>query len=392
MRVFNTILYRKTILVLLGFFVLSSFSSDIALIFLNMPMSLPELFAIPFFFLLPKDIKKLRFNKKTLFSLLVLWILLLLMALLYGEFRLYSILGTARAYLWLFVFYSIYSTSGNKIYLEDLMYISLGSIIGWLMSSVLALRFALTMSDENEAVYGVLLSVPLFFSIVYVKKNHFLFLIGIILVLLICTTSGTRRLIFISVITLFLIGLSAILTNKRNLIRVCFFSLIITGAFVIIIPLMRDYVREASPMIYYRVFDRTEASISGNVDDSDQGRFQDIVSLFADSYKYILPPRGFVSHQAGVDKHAGDFNDLPLFELFWTYSLFGTFIILFYFGRLYLMKLRKVFHNRDDISFVIFIYGSIMILLLFIEGTFLAYPYATPITGACLGLLKKKID
>lgn len=57
MRVFNTILYRKTILVLLGFFVLSSFSSDIALIFLNMPMSLPELFAIPFFFLLPKDIK-----------------------------------------------------------------------------------------------------------------------------------------------------------------------------------------------------------------------------------------------------------------------------------------------------------------------------------------------
>jgi len=386
----DKIINRSFLFCLMGIIVFSPFSSDLALDYLHLPMSAPELFALPFCFFLKRDIKKVRINKQLFLRLLGLMFILIIFALLVGEYSFFSILGSARAYFWIFFFYCVFKSSQNPFCLDDLMYISLGCLIGWLLSSLIGIRnILLTLLDEG-VTYGALLAVPLLLSISYYKKKYLLFSFGLVVIVLICVTSGIRRLIFISLISLALVALLSVINRPKYIFRItiglCLFGVLLIAT----LPLIKDYMKETSHSLYHRVFERSETYLEGDVDDSDSERLYDITVLLEDSWKYIIPPRGFVSRQTATDTGAGDFNDLPLKELFWTFSLPGALLILFHYMRKTMYYYSHYRKKEDEMSYVIICYMTIMFCLLFLEGTFLAFPYATPITGACLGLVDKK--
>lgn len=374
----------------MGIVVFSPFSSDLALGYLHLPMSVPELLALPFCILLRKEIKKVRINKQLFLLFLGLMVLLILFALLVGQYSLFAILGSARAYFGIFFFYCVFKAPNNPFSLDDLMYISLGCLFGWLLSSLIGIRNNLLALLDESVTYGTLLAVPLLLSISYYKKKLFLFSFGLIVIVLICITSGIRRLIFISLISLAVVTILSLINRPKRIFQVTLGIFLLGFVLATALPLIKDYVKDTSHSLYHRVFERSETYLEGGVDDSDLGRLYDITELIEESWKYIVPPRGFVSRQTATDAGAGDFNDLPLKELFWTFSLPGAILIIFHYMRRTFYYYSHFRRKEDEKSFVIVCYMIVIFCLLFLEGTFLAYPYATPITGVCLGLADNK--
>lgn len=390
MLIFKKIFHRNLLWVLMGIIVFSPFSSNITLDILHLPMSFPELLSFPFCIFLWSNIKRVKINKHSFALLMGLMLLLIVFAVLIGTYSLFAILGAARAYFWIFLFYCVFKSNSNPFSLNDLAFISLGSIAGWFISSLFSLRTLLQSLVEYEAVYGAMLSMPIFLSFCYIKKKYNLLVIGLILIVLVIVTSGIRRLIAVVLLSLLVMSLLSIIAKPKRIIKISsMLGVLIIGLFLSL-PLLKETMKETSHSLYHRVFERSETYLQGDVDDSDTGRLQDIFDLFETSYLYIVPPRGFVSRQTATDKGAGDFNDLPLKELFWTFSLPGALFIIFYYYRRTMIHYRRFIKTQNEESFVIITYMVVMFALLFMEGTFLAYPYATPITGACLGLADKK--
>ena len=381
---------RNIILVAMGLVVFSPYSSKLALDRLHLSMSMPELLALPFCVYFIRDIRRIKFNKKAFRWQFVMMILLVLFGMMYGKFPLVSILGSARAYFWLFVFYCIFSSNTNPFSFNDLMYISLGCILGWTITSLYGIQSIILQLISGKVTYGVLLAIPIFLSTSYIKKKYLLMAIGIIAIMIICVTSGTRRVIVVTLLSVFFVAFFYLRNKPLKFAKVGLSVAAISVALMFFIPYAKKYSQEVSYRWYYRVFVRSETYLEGNIDNSDAGRANDISTLLEESWTYILPPRGFVSRQTGSDKGAGDFNDLPLKELFWTFTLPGTIAIIGHFFSRYMSIYRRYRKYNDEESYVIVNYMTIMFALLFIEGTFLAYPYATPITGVCLGLVDRK--
>ena len=85
------------------------------------------------------------------------------------------------------------------------------------------------------------------------------------------------------------------------------------------------------------------------------------------------------------DNGAGFLNDFPLYQLNWIFSWPIVFLILFYISRVLFNNLRKYNRKNDEVAFVSVNCIMVMFMLLFLEGTYIEYPYATPITGVLLG-------
>jgi hypothetical protein len=155
--------------------------------------------------------------------------------------------------------------------------------------------------------------------------------------------------------------------------------------FLFFLPQIEKYVKTNAPQLYLRIFLKTEMFLSGtNSKSGDSVRLNNMHEMSTNFQNYIIP-KGFVSRQTVKDK-TGRFIDFPLSELFYMFGLFAILLLLGIgictFGCFY------HYFNKGSDSVIFVVISLIMLMLLFLEGTFLSSSYVAPFTGYCLGRIK----
>lgn len=378
--------YNNLYFFLMGLLVFSPLSSTIAIKYWEFPLSLPELFFIPFLFFNKQKIRSVKAKTSDVALVSIVVSLLVLVGLLYGEFPLFSMLSSARSWLYLFLCIRFFSRA-NLITNEDLLWLAFGSMVAWLADSLLNFQKLLFTAASHEfvATYGLMLSVPIFFSVALYRRNYKLLLLGLSVIVMTMLFAGIRRLMAVFVISLFAVFVLSLQRVKKN-----FSSYFILGSFLIVLffagmPVLRDYLYEKSPGMYYRIFTRNDEFLeSRSLNSSDQVRSQHFTDLVNNFFDYTIP-RGMVSVRTSEDSSTGIFNDFPLLQFFWIFGWPITICLLIYTTNLFLKNLSKYRINKDETSMLTVNCFIVMFTLLFLEGTFIEYPYATPITGLLFG-------
>lgn len=377
----NTII----VLLLLGCLVFSPLGSTIALDFFHFPVSVPELFLLLFIPFL-----KERFHFKSLkgihvFFILTIWLILIWEAFLIGTYSYYAILSTARSYMYVCIFYFLFNQE-NNVQLDDILCVSLGCLLGWCIESVIQLYYAI-VSGNAPASYGTMLCIPLLFGITIFEKRYRLLVFVLLLCVVLSLIAGIRRQIAVSVVSLFLIYSFIGLQNYHRFFKLASCSLLFLGVLFVFMPSIEKQTEEISPLLHHRIFVKTQALLNGDAEKSGDDIRKKSIQMLFDNLNDYLYPRGFVSKQTNTDINTGIYNDLPLLELCYSFGVIITFVILLYFlyASFRCIKFYFLFHEKESILFVISFF--IMVMLLFLEGGFISYPYAVPITGLCLGRL-----
>jgi len=377
----------RFLLILMGFIVFSPFSTFLIMRILGFSLSLPEILLIPFVFLFRKrfhfeNIKLLRYA-----IFFIFWLSLIFISIIADNYSLKEILGSSRSYFTLGIAYLLFSKD-NNFTLNGVMFVSLGSILGWIFTSFFATFDFLSGNSSVIAEIGNMLAIPLLISISVLTKRNKILLISIVLCIILSLIAGMRRQILVFVVSLVLsYGFSLFFSRKKDFLRKMFFLLIFIITFLLLLPLVTKFLQENNPLLYYRVIEKTQMTFSGSADDAGDGsRIENMQARFKNFEQYIIP-RGFVTRQTLDDKSGGGYIDFPLSELLYTFGIFGATLILIvliiFIHRCYV---RANITNNESVIFVII--GIIMFMLLFLEGTFLSSSYTTPFTGYCLGRLK----
>ena len=371
------------IVISMGFFVFSPISSMITLQYIKLPIAMPELLFVPFALLLRNKIKSISIKSRDIVVPIVLIVILLLVGIIYDIFTLVGMLSTSRSWLYLLICINVFRKR-NLITSEDLMWLALGSMGGWLYSSLYNYQYLLIDTERNfAATYGAMLSIPLFFSVAMNKKKPILLYIGLSLLVGIVVFAGIRRALAVAVVSL-IISFYFSAKSKKNFILYSILTITVVFALGTVMPLLRDYTYNTSSGMYNRIFGRTELYLEGDIDSSDQGRMNRIGDLFDNFIDYTIP-RGMVSLQTEKEKGTGIFNDYPLYQLCWMFGWPVTLFIICYFLHILWINRRRYNKNKDSTSMTSVNCLIVMFMLLFLEGTFLTYPYATPITGVLIG-------
>lgn len=379
---------ERTLFFLIGFLVLSSFSTSLLIDRLGFPIALPELLLMPFLFFL-KKFNFIKLSKSYLwYILLYLWFVLIAIALLVSNFSPFQILSFSRGFLYLFLIYTLFLKK-NDFSLNNVMFLSLGSLFGWSVSSFLNLRFLISsFSDKELLSYGALLAIPLFISISIIKKKYTLFFIGLILMISVSLTAGLRRQIFVVLVSLLLSFFLKIIKKPKTLPIFVTFSAIIGLFFYFNFGNIDSFLAKNAPIIHNRVVVKTLRSFEGGKTDGDITRQNNFSVLYEDFDDYLFP-RGFASKQTSEKSNiaVGRFNDYPLLLLSYIFGFPITLLLLLYFSKKALNNFRFYLKYNSDGAFVFFICYLIIILLCFLDGTFLTFIYAIPFTGYCLARL-----
>ena len=368
----------------MGMLVFSPFSSLLLINWLHFPFSMPELLFIPFFCFL--RYKKIIFSidKIDFVKLFTCWVLLLGISFLVSEYSYIQLLSSSRSYLYLILFYSIFKKT-DSFTIDELIYVILGSIVAWTFCSFYNLQISKVNDNFLGVSYGALLTIPLFISYFLCKRNVSIFFIGSLSLLLLSFTSGLRRQILVTVLSVFF---SLFFSMKKSLKHsVSFFIVLFFFSFVLIYywDTAEGYIKNEYPLLYYRVFSKTELFLSGEGSVGDQTRTANFDYLYHHIGDYCFP-KGFVSKQFGGDEKLGIFNDFPLLELFYLLSFPITIILIIYWIFVFYKCTKAALRGREG-AIMFSISFLILMCLLFLEGSFLTHPYATPITGYCLGRL-----
>ena len=387
-KIFNKDTFKNDILfVLMGFFVFSSLSTTIMQDYLNFPISLPELLLIPFFFLLRKKITTIEFKSRHLFITITILLLLLGIGLVYDEFSLYGMLSSTRSWFYLFVCMLAFSRP-NQISNNDLMWLSFGSILAWLVDSLMNYQktIAFAAVDEQFLTYGLMLAVPVFLSLTINKSYYILSLIGFLIISSIVVFAGIRRLLIVLLLSIITTIILSLIRKKKRVFSYTFFIILGSAIIISVLPIIKEYVYQTSSVMYYRVFQRTENFLESGDSGSrgDESRKRHLNAFFDNIEDYTLP-RGMVSPKTKQGMTTGTFNDYPIYQLSWIFGWPIAFLILSYFFRVLFLNLRKYNRKNDEAAFLSVNCIMVMFMLLFLEGTYIEYPYATPITGVLLG-------
>ncbi|UKK67566.1 hypothetical protein L6466_13400 [Prevotella communis] len=348
---------------------------------------MPELLLIPFLFFLRKKITTIQFKSRHIFFTVLIILVLFCIGSIYDEFPIYGMLSSSRSWFYLFVCMFAFSTP-NQITNNDLMWLSFGSITAWLVDSLMNYQKAIAAAATGEqyVTYGVLLAVPILCSSSIKKSKYLLLLIGVAIISVTVVFAGVRRLLVVLLLSLLVGLLYSLLKKKKNIVPYTVFSLIFGAMVMAALPVIRDYVYETSPEMYYRVFVRTENFLETGDSGSagDQSRQKHLNDFFDNFEQYTLP-RGMVSMKTKQGQTAGEFNDYPIYQLSWIFGWPIAFCLLFIIGLVLVRNMRKYNKTTDETSFVSINSITVMFMLLFLEGTYIEYPYATPITGLLLG-------
>jgi hypothetical protein len=377
--------FKSTVVLLLcGFLVFSPISSKITLNILKLPLALPELLFIPFYFFLKKRID-LTIRKKTFFIGLIFIVISILISFIVDNFPVASILSTARGYFYLILSFSIFINKEIRN-ISYIMYIAFGSVIGWLFDSLLFvynISNNLLKVDSAFAVYGNMITLSLAISIPLIfKKNKYIYL-AFLGGLLLSFTTGLRRQIIIFVSAFFLSLFLAIKWTFKGIAKTIIFILVMYSFLITIYPLTEHFITNISPELYYRVFIKSEQFLTGEGNSSDQHRLTSIFN-FLDSIQENIFPRGFVSKRTMQDAGTGLYMDSPFYEIFYTFGIGGVLIIFVMFIKRLFFHLKNYYFFRNRESGVSLVSIMTILILLMIEGSFLNFSYTTPCTGFVL--------
>jgi hypothetical protein len=352
---------------------------------MHIPFALPELFLIPFIPYLQKNFDlKLSFRINLVVNLYI-WVLLILIALAFNTFNPSSILSSSRGYLYIVLFYFIFSKP-NKLTTESVLYISLGSLWGWAVDSYFNLQNAISLNEETVS-YGAMLSIPLFISISLYKKKYLVFFIGVALIIWIAFTSGLRRQMLIATLSLIITLFFLISINWKRFFTISLLLITIIFSIYQVLPNFESFLKEEAPILHNRVFARTENVLNGVVTPSEEVRFKNFQYLQRTLESYIIP-QGFVSKQTGLDSKTGIFNDFPLLELCQMLGFpIALALIIFFIAKVFMVFINQLKYGLQE-SYIYIVSFLVIMVLLFLDGTFLSYAYSTPFTGYCLGRLK----
>lgn len=348
--------------------------------------TMPELIYVPLLFFLRNNFS---FRKSALCGFggwFCFWFLLLVISILFGRFETSAVISTARAYLFLFAFFVIVrNVNINQYFLEAVFFSSFGSIIGWFLSISLKFLgyFPMTL---DMVTYGNMMAIPICLALLF---SHFLkwkYAIPIISMLVfISFTAALRRQILVTAVSLMIcLILYLIKTKSKKVIVVSIFTAM---AFTALFPLAESAVEEFSPVLYHRVFEKSRSFLSDEDDlHEDEVRLNNFVILKNTLGESIIP-HGFVSKRAMKDETVGIFVDNPLIELCYTFSIFLAIAFVFNIIKKGITAFIMYMKTYDSKLMFCIVTGSILFLLLFIDGTNLTYTYNTPFSGIVIGLL-----
>lgn len=193
----------------------------------------------------------------------------------------------------------------------------------------------------------------------------------------------------VTVISLFIMFIYIAKRNKANLRKLMLGVGLVSAIIILNFETIGDTIESYSGDLYFRVITKTEMFLSGEENEGDNIRKELIQDFINNTESYLLPG-GFVSKQTATDKNTGFFNDLPIMELSYTLGILGTLLLIIYFG--YSAYRCYVLSNKNAQNEIYFIYSLsfiTMFTLLFLEGSFLTFPYAVTFTGYCLGSLHR---
>ena len=379
-----TTLKKNTVflLVLYGIFACSGLARILMQKELNM-LYLPELIMIPFFYLLKDEIKHFVIDKYSMFYALLVWCILLIIGIVYPNQG--TLFTSARGFLHLFFFYVVFRDKHNVIKSDVLMYVCLGSLIGWVLCVFYNFAHPEVYFEARGAgyTYGNMMVIPFFLYTSLGKSKNVLFFLGLIIIVFLLFTSGLRRMMIVTLLSLVLI----IFSNKSSTK-----SLISTYAGIIIIALITfinieqigKSLDNTSSATYYRVFDRVVDTFEDRDMDSERaGNFTEFINIQSD---YILP-RGFMKTYRGGN--FGKYNDLPLLILLHVFGAPLMYIIIVNFIIKWIKCFVKLLRRRSEYKQCFLISQLVVFLLLFLEGGFLTDPAVTQFTALSLGSITR---
>lgn len=375
-------------LVLLGFIVFSPISSFIMIDLLHFPISLPEILFVLFIPFCKKHFCFTTLFRKQTFVLILVWLFLIAIALLVDEYSLYSILSTARAYLYLIIFYLLFNKQ-NNVSVEVVYYVCIGAFCGWILDAFISFKTYTLNGIETAVSYGPMLCIPIIIGVQILKGKYKSLFIMILLSIFLMIISGMRRQMAVTVISLFIMFIYIAKRNKANLRKLMLGVGLVSAIIILNFETIGDTIESYSGDLYFRVITKTEMFLSGEENEGDNIRKELIQDFINNTESYLLPG-GFVSKQTATDKNTGFFNDLPIMELSYTLGILGTLLLIIYFG--YSAYRCYVLSNKNAQNEIYFIYSLsfiTMFTLLFLEGSFLTFPYAVAFTGYCLGSLHR---
>lgn len=375
--------YKYGLLILMGMLCFSTLGTKIAQDYLHLPLSLPELFFIPLYIFLKKELKPIVLDKDTFFLLVILLVLLIIWSQVWGQFPIYSVLSTSRGYLYMFLFLCLFKSGRTDVNEEIIVVLCFGSIFGWFISSRMNFN-AIVFEEEALQDYGNMIAVALFMMYTILKKQWKLFFIGFVMILGICMFSGIRRVILVAALSFAIPVIMQVLSNKKSIFKQAILVGIVVLPLVAAIPIAKSAIEDISPILYYRIFEKSERSLHGESEISDDLRKENIKKFFNSPADFLMP-KGMISNQTTIDKNVGIFMDFPLTALSHMFSLpIAIIIVLFFLSRSY--KCYLLYKRRKIIAAGVYgAMGGIFFVLLFVEGSFLVFPFITPMTGMCLG-------
>lgn len=382
-RTLQVSLRDQILLIFMGMCTFSSFSATLSFDFLHLPVNLPELSFMLFLFILRKQFLPIQFDKYLFVFLLLILVCSVLLSQVVSSYSLYAVLSSSRGYLYLFLFLCIYKRN-NSLSLDALLYISFGSLIGWTIACVMAFQKILSNPTEPVQTYGNMIAIAVFIPIAILNKRWRIFLAGLSLLMMISFMSGIRRVILVILMVCFLAIVAYYIMRRISIIKTILISALVSLPLLFIIHPIGNYAEENLPILYYRLFTKTEMFLKGEYSESDDYRINSF-RKFQDELTSYLLPQGMVSNQYIDDPKTGIYMDFPFLALSHIFSLPVALLFVFFF----LVKTYKsfiIFRLTSDPSPGVFaIVTVVMIIMLFVEGSFLVHPFTTPFTGLCLG-------
>lgn len=365
--------YIRIGLFLFGIFCFSPVISFIFIRVLGAPLVISEIPMAIFFCLFRNELGlKLRFSP---FVVLVgvLLVFSVGVGLFYGEYSKFAILSNARTYLvilfWISCFYG-----NRRITLEHMVYLSLGSMVGWFMISFSTFSSVVFGGALGSgATSGAMLAMSLLLSVSYLYKKRKLFWVANVLSLGTCFFSGTRR-AMLSWCWAFISALFIELQIKRLFVAIVMTVFLVFALFWSWEPL-GEWVKVHSPYMHVRIFRKTEALFTSGLDaENDQGRFDMIRRLATvDCLQENLIPRGMVSKWTTRESGTGIYMDCPIYESYHTFGFLGTFllvgVVIFHIFK----HIRLFFVMNQRSSAVFAILGGHMLIMMFYEGGFISF-------------------
>lgn len=376
----NDLLTKKKaiILLLLGFLVFSPTSAKVSLYLLNMPFICPELLFVLF---IPFIRRYYEISIRS-FDLIITFLAvfsLFFISIVFGDISPIEAIAVGRSYMYLFLFYIVFSKN-NILSINELYLISIGSVIGWILSIYIDLKLFNIGDLLSSVSYGNIVCVIFFVAITLTKKRV---VFPLCLIVSVSVLSGLRRVLFIIITTCFISYVYSLFDVKKHLtfLRHIFILIIVVA---VISPVFLVFLENNTPDVYRRIVLKTTSSIESGIDNSeDNSRVEQHEFVVNNIFKYVLP-NGFVSKDYENNPELGIYYDVSILGLFYTFGYLSV-IFLFMFLRCSFILMKK-YLKKGNVEYCI--YGVSLLslfFLLFIEGSFLTFPYSTPITGLCLG-------